>query len=633
MDVLTPVEVAGLQPWIDAGVLGPVEVHVTAVAAGQLVAQTGALWPDERVVLAYALAVWAPLHGHACIHIDSIAGVVATELAIAHSDDDSQGAETAAPTLPWPEPRAWSRALRGCPAVRVVTDADTTPHLDDRPLVLCDARLYTQRQWVDECIVATALDRLAGGKSVSAPPASRALLDRLLPAPASGVNSQHAAAMAGLTSQLSVIVGGPGSGKTHTIACLLAALITGALEAETPIPRIGLAAPTGKAAGRMTEAIATVGRQSPVDEELPAAVADGLVGLSAVTVHRLLGPRPEHRSRFVHDHGTPLPYDVIVVDETSMLPLPLMARLLEAVPINCRLVLVGDPDQLESIEVGAVLGDIVRSADRPGSALRPHVLRLTSQHRTGISSPIGPLADAIRSGRADSVLAELRRDVNPLLSFVEVDTLESPTALAAVRDAVASAFEGARDAAERGDAAAALGAAASARILCAHRHGPAGAAVWNRHVETWLHDGAPRNPRAYAGRIILATRNDARTGVVNGDAGVLVGAVAPDGADGALGVLRAVFRRGDAFRDFSPAELDDLDTAFAMTVHKSQGSEYDTVVVIHPPADSPLIGRELLYTAVTRASRRLVIVGSPESIRRAVENPTRRVTGLTAALR
>jgi len=239
-------------------------------------------------------------------------------------------------------------------------------------------------------------------------------------------------------------------------------------------------------------------------------------------------------------------------------------------------------------------------------------------------SPIGPLADSIRRGRADAVLADLRRDVSPLVSFVEVDDVGSPTGLAAVGDAVVGAFAGARDAALRGDACGALDAVASARILCAHRRGPAGVGVWNRHVESWLHGGAPFHPRDYAGRAVLATRNDARTGIVNGDAGVLV--------DAAAAALRVVFRRGDAIRDFSPAELDDLDTAFAITVHKSQGSEYDTVVVILPPADSPLIGRELLYTAVTRVTRRLVVVGSPESIRRAVDSPTRRVTGLTDAL-
>jgi exodeoxyribonuclease V alpha subunit len=152
---------------------------------------------------------------------------------------------------------------------------------------------------------------------------------------------------------------------------------------------------------------------------------------------------------------------------------------------------------------------------------------------------------------------------------------------------------------------------------------------WNAHVESWLFGETP--PRGdYSGRVVLATRNDPRTGIVNGEAGLIARRVS---ADGERGPLRAVFQRGDAIRDFAPAELDQLDTAFAMTVHKSQGSEYDTVVLVHPPSASPLISRELLYTAVTRAKHRLVVVGSSASIERAVETPTRRITGLTSALR
>jgi exodeoxyribonuclease V alpha subunit len=193
---------------------------------------------------------------------------------------------------------------------------------------------------------------------------------------------------------------------------------------------------------------------------------------------------------------------------------------------------------------------------------------------------------------------------------------------------VGDAFAAARRAALDGDRGTALDLAARARILCAHRRGPAGVAVWNRYVESWiLGDAQPR--RDYSGRAVLATRNDPRTGIVNGDAGMLVRVPQPDGT---AGPLRAAFRRGDDIRDYAPAELDELDTAFAITIHKSQGSEYDTVVLIQPPSDSPLVTRELLYTAVTRTSRQLVVVGSEASIRRAVERPTSRVTGLEVAL-
>jgi exodeoxyribonuclease V alpha subunit len=386
----------------------------------------------------------------------------------------------------------------------------------------------------------------------------------------------------------------------------------------------------------MSEAIAAVG--GSVGESIAAVpVPEHLEQLKAVTVHRLLGPRPEHRTRFDHTADDPLPYDVVVIDETSMLALPMMARLLEAVPVGCRLVLVGDPDQLTSIEAGAVLGDVVRAAQSSTSPLRGAVVRLTAQHRTGVTSPIGPLAEAIRRGNADEVLELLRAgDLHDRLLFRAADdgdrsNVAWPAAadVDAVRDAVGDVFAEARLAAQQGDRSRALVLAGSARILCAHRRGPAGVATWNRHVEDWLL-GEGRSRRDYSGRAVLATRNDPRTGIVNGESGILVRALGPDGE---RGPLRAAFQRGDAISDFAPAELDELDTAFAMTIHKSQGSEYDTVVVVHPPSASPLISRELLYTAVTRAKHRLVVVASEASIRTAVETPTRRVTGLASALR
>lgn len=640
--VLVPAEVGGLLPFVKAGVFGPAEVHAAAAIAGQGGGHGGSLWPDERVVLAAALAVWAPLHGHACIDLDTVVDAVAEAEAFESADLVADELPGNVSSLPWPDPKVWRRALVASSTVRVAHHVDPEPVLDDHPLVLCGTLLYTQRQWVDECMVATTLRRLADAVANDVSPTSLDLLNRLLPDERVHAGSQYAAAHTALTSRLSVIVGGPGTGKTYTISCLLAALAAGAPDRP---PRVGLAAPTGKAAARMTDAVAYLG-SAGLGVDLPDGVADLLAGVTAVTVHRLLGPRPDHRTRFKHDQRNPLPYDVIVVDETSMLPLSLMARLLEAVPESARLVLVGDPDQLRSIDAGAVIGDVVRAADATGAPLHRNVVRVTTQHRTGVSSPIGPLAEAIRRGRADDALHLLRRgDAEERLMFVEVDEPSAPRersgdptrppwpgahALSAVRDAVGDAFAAARDAAQRGESAIALDEISQVRILCAHRRGPAGVAMWNHHVESWLLDDPDVRFREYSGRAVLATRNDPRTGIVNGDAGVLVRMFRPDGTAGAL---RAVFRRGDAVRDFAPAELDEMDTAFAVTIHKSQGSEYDTVVVVHPPSDSPLIARELLYTAATRASRRLVIVGSAESIRRAVETPTRRVTGLVPALR
>ena len=415
-----------------------------------------------------------------------------------------------------------------------------------------------------------------------------------------------------------MIAGGPGTGKTHTVAGLLAAEVAGG----QPV-RIGLAAPTGKAASRLSEAIAATAARAVANGDLDASAAARLAELRAVTVHRLLGPRPDHRTRFRHDASNPLALDLLVVDETSMLALPLTARLLDAVPDECRLVLVGDPDQLTSIEAGAVLGDIVRAAV-PGSPLASRVVRLTRQHRTDTDSPIGPLAEAIRRGDADATIDLLRADTTQRLTFVEVaDGDLAPGAVGAVLDMVGPTYAAARDAALSGDRTAALDAVGAARILCGHRRGPFGVAAWNESVEASLSDVTNTRTAPVAGRALLATRNDPRTGLVNGDHGVLVRTG---------GGLRAVFRRDGELVAFDLAELDAVETAYALTVHKSQGSEYDIVAVVHPPADSPLVSRELLYTAVTRAARQLVVVASVESIRRAVTTPTRRVTGLADAL-
>ena len=608
--VRAPSGVEILQPWIDAGALGPAEVHTAAVIAELVAVEPAA----NDVVLAIALAVWAPQHGHACIDLDTIAADVDAELAVAAADGDI-GA-TGRPQLPWPEPDRWHAAVSTSAAIRVVRSVDIEPVLDDRPAVLFGRRLYTQRQWADECVVAVEVGRRSTRECASTIRLS--VLERRLPPLVDGQeNPQHTAAAVAASAALTVIAGGPGTGKTHTVAGLLAAEVAGG----TPV-RIGLAAPTGKAASRLSEAIAATAELASANGDLDAAAAARLSELRAVTVHRLLGPRPDHRTRFRHHADDPLALDLLVVDETSMLALPLTARLLEAVPDECRLVLVGDPDQLTSIEVGAVLGDIVRAAE-PGSPLSSRVVRLTVQHRTGADSPIGPLAEAIRQGDADATVDLLRGGSGRQLQFVEVADGDVPhTAVEAVLSAVGPSYTAARDAALSGDRDAALELVATARILCGHRRGPFGVAAWNESVEELL-GGARVGRSPPPGRALLATRNDPRTGLVNGDHGVLVRS--------GTGV-RAAFRRRGELVTFDLAELDAVDTAYALTVHKSQGSEYDIVAVVHPPADSPLVSRELLYTAVTRTAGDLVVVASVESIRRAVMTPTRRVTGLADAV-
>ena len=306
-----------------------------------------------------------------------------------------------------------------------------------------------------------------------------------------------------------------------------------------------------------------------------------------------------------------------------MVSLPLLARLCEAVRPDARLVLIGDPDQLESVELGAVLGDLVGAAAGGTGPLAGRVVRLQRGHRFGGASPIATLADAVRRGDADGAVEWVRAGA-PIVRFVETSSPLEPAVVAEVEAVVSPVLAQVQSAAEAGQAEQALTAAAQARILCAHRQGQFGVSTWNQLAERWMCGPAGASAVWYPGRLLLATRNDPRLGLSNGDTGVVI-------RDG--GRLLAVFRAALGIQHFEPVQLDAIETAYAMTVHKSQGSEYPTVVMVLPPPTSPLVGRELLYTGVTRAKEMLLVVGAEASLRLAVETPAHRMTGLTDALR
>ncbi len=545
-----------LRTFTDADVLDAPDVHV-AQRLTTLAEET-----DEKVALAIALVVRALRNGSVCLDLRSVAEQVA------------------AADLPWPDVDSWLASLRA-------STLAASP-----PVLRIDGDLlYLDRYWLEEQQVCDDILTLIATKPSKATPN----VDRLFP---KGFEEQRAAAEVALSQGLTVLTGGPGTGKTTTVARLLALLASG-----TQL-RIALAAPTGKAAARLQEAV-----QLEVDK-LDDADREALSGLHSTTLHRLLGSKPDTSARFRHNRSNRLPHDVIVVDETSMVSLTMMARLLEAVRPDARLILVGDPDQLASVEAGAVLADLV---DGLGGK---RIAELKTSHRFGES--IGKLASAIRAGDDDAVIDVLRSGGD----HIEwTDTDDPANSLRKVLEPHAIEL---RKAAVLGDESAALAILDEHRLLCAHRRGPFGVRYWNHQVERWL---AERTGEAiwsawYPGRPVLVTANDYGLGLYNGDTGVTVQCD---------GMLRAVIA-GTQRSEFATSRLADVETMHAMTIHKSQGSQVAEVTVLMPPEDSRLLTRELFYTAVTRAKQKIRVVGPETAVRAAVQRRAIRASGLARRL-
>ncbi len=556
-----------LRDFNDAGVLESSDVLV-AQRLTQLAKED-----DELVALALAFVVRAVRGGSVCLDLAAVAGQVGE------------------PDLPWPEPQRWLAAV-----------SDSALAGDPPVLHLEGSLLYLDRYWIEECRVADDVLALSAIRRGGAPLDT----DRLFPPEFA---EQRGAAEVSLSRALTVLTGGPGTGKTTTVARLLVLLAEQAeLDGRPPL-RMALAAPTGKAAARLLEAVrGEVAALDPADR-------DRLPELSATTLHRLLGSRPDTSSRFRHNRDNRLPHDVIVVDETSMVSLTMMARLLEAVRPQARLLLVGDPDQLASVEAGAVLADLVDGlAGGDDSA----VVRLRTSHRFGAS--IGTLAQAIRDGDAETAI-EVLATGDEHLEWVQTEAPAEALRKVLVPHALAL-----REAAVLGDAPAALATLGAHRMLCAHRRGLFGVAYWNRQVERWLAEQTdmPLWAPWYPGRPVLVTANDYGLGLYNGDTGV---AVVRDGG------LRAVMSGAASSPELATTRLADIDTMHAMTIHKSQGSQAAEVTVLLPPPDSRLLTRELLYTAVTRAREKVRLVGSVDQLRAAVDRRAVRATGLARRLR
>jgi exodeoxyribonuclease V alpha subunit len=612
-----------------AGVLTAADVHV-ATRLGRLGGEE-----DETVLLAVALLVRSTRQG-------SVMLPVADARRSAEPDPDEAAMEMAdsaavADDLTWPEPDAWLAAIARSPLV-AADDADGR-----RPIRLSEGALWLDRYWHQEVAVADDLLR----RAADAPDVDTARLHGVLARlwPDDGPHDQRLAAAVAVLSRVAVVAGGPGTGKTTTVARLVAALRE--LSPAGSALRLALAAPTGRAAARLQEAL----RSSADDERVGFTGEERawLRGLEASTLHRLLGARPGS-SWLRYDRDSPLPVDALVVDEASMVSLTSVARLLAALPPAARLILVGDPDQLASVEAGAVLADLTAAGSRgartramldrlqlatpadvtehapvvepsPSARVGDGIAVLRRVHRFG--GAIAELAQAIRDGDGDATLSVLRGG-HEAVRFAEVDD-DGPLSggvLADLRAETLTAAGAVLAAARAGDGAGALAALERYRLMCAHRRGPRGVAHWQRTVEAWVADELgvrPNRAGRYPGLPLLVRSNDPDNHLSNGDTGVVLQEE---------GGLVAVFGQPAAMLRVPLGRLDDVVPLRALTVHRSQGGQFDRVAVLLPSPASSLATRETIYTAVTRAKEAVTVVGSEAAVRRSVERPAARATGL-----
>jgi exodeoxyribonuclease V alpha subunit len=606
--------------FITAKILTTTEIHA-AQRITDSVFLKGSVKAKFIDYLSVSMAVWAPANGHVCVNIFNVQDQIAGEI----SSSDGTVDMNLLNLVQWPHPNDWLSHLSNSPLVSI-PDPKNIDQVDyTKPLVLFGDMLYLTRQWVDEGVVSLALQTRLTASPTSLPKDANTWISDNFD---NGANDYQAEAVKkALTHNTSVLLGGPGTGKTYTIAGMLHAFYSEhatksrTLNSKSKL-RIAIAAPTAKAARQVTASVEASLSLSHFPKTHVTEIQN--VTKASSTIHRLLGWRPNNRGRFAHHAQNLLPYDIVIIDEVSMVSLPLMARLLEALNPKTKLILVGDPQQLKSVEAGAVLPDI---ASLHALHIYPITKLLINRRQAVEDAPnsvnnIGQLAAIVSEAMlskddADEILKFIEGD-RPEITYIKLSNeISDPSSSLKVMTQLDPHLLGYRQAlehAKQGNNKEALTCVASVRVLCGHREGPYGVSTWNTLLANNI---GVSSAHGSVGQPILNTRNDLRTGLVNGDSGIVV-----QTTNG----KRVVFANQE--KQFEPSTLEDIEIAFATTIHKSQGSEYGTVVVIVPPVGSPLLRRELLYTAITRARKHLVLVGSEDAIRTAVMSTINRASGL-----
>ena len=560
-----------LNPYLKANVVESADI-AAAQALIAMVVRQGGTEPNLLGTLLLCLALRTPRDRHTCVDLEHISDWLTIEGAKAQ--------------LEWPTDSAtWLAATKSCPLLFGAPGELT-------PLIIDNSRVYLSRSYGEEGAIAAALTRN---------------------------NAQH----------LHIILGGPGTGKTREVAMKF---IDRFKKGERDI-RVALAAPTGKAAARMREVLL---RECDALKNLPEgkdvdwdAVNAAISAAFSGTVHSLLGFGPSRETRYKFNSQNYLPFDWVVIDEASMLPSSMMYRLVDALDPSTALLLVGDPDQLASVDAGSVLGDIAKIATQKDSVLFSQTNVMRKQFR--LPPEIDGLARLLRletpldgqalgdSKHVDSVIEFLQSN-KTLISWINPDTDKDE--LRSVRKKVVDHARQLHEAAMSPDPQSALKKRQELQLLCAHREGKTGVSYWNGFIEHEL--GAYTEARWYFGRPVMVTRNNRSVDLYNGDVGIIV----PDSGGQPVGV----FSDGGTFRLVPTMRLEDVESVHALTIHKSQGSEYDEVIVVLPNESSRILTRELFYTGITRTKNRLTIIGSEAVLRSAVSQAIRRTSGLAARL-